>query len=158
MATDTVIRGAEAADHAQWRTLFEGYNAFYGRSGETALSDDVVLTSWHRFLAADEPTHCLVAEKGERLVGLAHFVFHRNTITIENTCYLQDLFTAPDVRGQGIGKLLITAFMEQAERSGTRGVYWHTHQSNSAAMRLYDEVADNTGFVVYRRTLGGTKD
>jgi len=30
-------------------------------------------------------------------------------------------------------------------------VYWHTHETNHTARRLYDTVAENSGFIVYRK-------
>lgn len=153
LGAEVIIRDAHRADFGQWRLLFEEYNAFYGRSGPTALTEDVIQTTWVRLLDDGEPMCALVAEAGERLVGLAHFISHRNTITVEDTCYLQDLFANPSMRGQGIGRQLIEAFYGRARDAGTKGVYWHTHVSNATAMGLYDQVADNTGFVVYRQTL-----
>jgi len=114
---------------------------------------NVVQSTWRRFLEPSEPVHCLVAEFEGRLVGIAHYVFHRNTITIEDTCYLQDVFTKPSLRGKGVGRKLIEAFCDQAKQAGTVGVYWHTHSSNKTAMALYDKVARNTGFVVYRHSV-----
>jgi len=32
-------------------------------------------------------------------------------------------------------------------------VYWHTHETNAVAMRLYDRVAERSGFVMYRKLL-----
>ena len=49
--------------------------------------------TWLRFFDAYEPVHALVAESDGRLVGLAHYLFHRSTTAIEPVCYLQDLFT-----------------------------------------------------------------
>ena len=68
-------------------------------------------------------------------------------------CYLQDLFTDPALRGKGVGKLLIEAVYERARAAGSTRVYWHTHETNKAAMRLYDHVATHSGFVVYRKEL-----
>ncbi|WP_083098373.1 GNAT family N-acetyltransferase [Pseudophaeobacter leonis] len=156
MENEITIRDASQADFAQWRTLWDQYNAFYGRVGATALSEEIVLTTWHRFLDPAEPVQCLLAENQEQLVGLAHFISHRNTITVENTCYLRDLFSRPSLRGKGIGRRLIAEFYDRAKQAGTIGVYWHTHSSNETAMRLYDRVATNTEFVVYRETLSKT--
>lgn len=153
MEDEITIRGVSKADYVQWRMLWGQYNEFYGRVGVTALSDEIVLTTWQRFLEPSESVHCLVAEHQEQLVGLAHFISHRNTITVENTCYLQDLFAVPSLRGKGIGRKLIAEFYERAKQMGTIGIYWHTHASNETAMRLYDRVATNTQFVVYRETL-----
>ena len=147
------IRDVCDADFSQWRKLWDQYNEFYGRSGGTALAENVVQSTWRRFLDPDEQVWCLVAEREGRLVGLAHYIFHRNTITVENTCYLQDVFSDPQLRGQGIGRNLIAAFYKQAQKAGTVGVYWHTQSSNLTAMRLYNQLATNTGFVVYRHSL-----
>jgi len=144
------IRDASERDYEQWVSLWAQYNAFYGREGPTALSEDIVLSTWRRLFDPNEQVFCLVAEYGGRLVGLAHYIFHRNTITIEDTCYLQDLFAEPGMRGMGIGQKLMSAFYERANQAGTRGVYWHTHATNKTAMKLYDKIAANTEFVVYR--------
>ncbi|PRY77575.1 ribosomal protein S18 acetylase RimI-like enzyme [Yoonia maritima] len=147
------IRDVAETDYDQWRSLWGQYNAFYGREGPTALSDAIIKSTWRRFFDPNEQVFCLVAEQAGNLVGLAHYIFHRNTITIENTCYLQDLFSDSKMRGLGIGRQLVTEFYERARLAGTRGVYWHTHASNQTAMKLYDRMAENTEFVVYRSSL-----
>jgi GNAT superfamily N-acetyltransferase len=95
----------------------------------------------------------MVAENGGRLVGLVHYLFHRNTTMIGPTCYLQDLFTAEAVRGHGIGRALIEAVYQRARAAGSTRVYWQTHETNLTAMKLYDKVAERSGFVVYRKLL-----
>jgi GNAT superfamily N-acetyltransferase len=86
-------------------------------------------------------------------VGLAHYLFHRSTTTIEPTCYLQDLFTGEAARGRGVGRKLIEAVYEQARLTGVVNVYWRTHAANVTARRLYDSVAQDSGFVVYKKKL-----
>nr|WP_210427775.1 GNAT family N-acetyltransferase [Dyella sp. SG609] len=131
--------------------MWDGYNAFYGRSGPTALPEEITRTTWERFFDEGEPVHALVAESGGALLGLAHYLFHRNTTAIGLNCYLQDLFTAEAARGRGVGKALIEAVYAQARQAGSPRVYWHTHHTNATAMRLYDQVAEHSGFVVYRK-------
>jgi GNAT superfamily N-acetyltransferase len=82
-----------------------------------------------------------------------HYIFHRTTISIAPTCYLQDLFTRESTRGKGVGRKLIEAVYEQARIAGSSRVYWLTHETNSTAMQLYDKVAERSGFVVYRKNL-----
>ena len=147
------IRAVTRQDYDQWLPLWEGYNAFYGRSGATALSLDITQMTWARFFDAYEPVHALVAESEGQLLGLAHYLFHRSTIAIEPFCYLQDLFTSETVRGKGVGRALIHGVYERARLAGSSRLYWHTHETNRTAMQLYDKVAERSGFVVYRKLL-----
>lgn len=147
------IRPIATEDYLAWLPLWEGYNAFYGRIGETALAPAITQTTWQRFFDPAEPMFALVAELEGRLVGLVHCLFHRSTNMINPTCYLQDLFTAESVRGQGIGRALIQSVYEQAKAAGAQRVYWHTHETNLVARTLYDKVAQHSGFVVYIRPL-----
>jgi GNAT superfamily N-acetyltransferase len=145
-----LIRPVAQDDWTAWKPLWDGYNAFYGRVGPTALPEEISRATWSRFFDGYEPVRALVAEDEGRLVGLAHFLFHRSTIQIGPTCYLQDLFTAPEARGLGIGRALIRAVAERARVGGAQRLYWQTHETNAKAMRLYDQVAEKSGFVVYR--------
>lgn len=153
MLTDLIIRPVEPSDHDQWLLLWDGYNAFYGRSGETALDPEITKVTWSRFFDANEPVYALVAENNGKLVGLTHYLFHRSTTSIAQTCYLQDLFTDESVRGQGVGKALIAEVYRIAKKAGAPRVYWQTQETNHTAMRLYDQVAERSGFVVYRKLL-----
>ena len=153
MTTAIQVRFVARGDYAQWLPLWEGYNRFYGRFDTTALPEEITRMTWARFFDAYEPMWGLVAESDGRLVGLAHYMFHRSTITIEPTCYLQDLFTAEAARGKGVGRKLIEAVYEQARLAGVVNVYWRTHASNATARRLYESVAVDSGFVVYKKSL-----
>jgi GNAT superfamily N-acetyltransferase len=153
MPASLVVRSVARSDFDQWLPLWQGYNKFYGRSGDTALPDEITRMSWARFFNAYEPVHALVAERDGRLIGLVHYLFHRSTIMLGPTCYLQDLFTDEAARGQGVGKALIEAVYEQARIAGSPRVYWLTHETNHVAMRLYDQMAERSGFIVYRRQI-----
>ena len=153
MSRDFIVRPVVRADFDRWLPLWNGYNAFYGRSGATALPDEITRTTWARFFDDAEPVHALVAESGDALIGLAHYLFHRSTISIADTCYLQDLYTSESARGLGVGKTLIEAVYTAAAKGGSSRVYWQTHETNATAMRLYDRVAERSGFIVYRRML-----
>ncbi len=144
------IRPITAEDWTQWLPLWDGYNRFYGRADTTALPAEITRNTFARFLDAREPVHALVAEEGGHLIGLTHYLFHLSTISIAPTCYLQDLFTSEAARGKGVGRALITAVHEQARLAGAARLYWQTHESNQTAMKLYDKVAQRSGFLVYR--------
>jgi len=148
------IRAVAKDDFAQWKPLWDGYNAFYGRAGATALSPDITQMTWSRFFDAYEPVHAVVAEAAGKLLGLAHFLYHRSTTQIAPSCYMQDLFTTEEARGKGVGRALIEAVYRHAAAAGAPRVYWQTHETNSTAMQLYDKLAEKSGFVVYRKMLG----
>lgn len=143
------IRPIRRADYEAWRPLWDGYNAFYGRSGPTALPEEITRTTWDRFFDPAEPIHAFVAEGEGRLVGLVHYLYHRSTTRLHDVCYLQDLFTIANLRGVGIGRRLINAVYAAAGEAGCRRVYWQTHVTNTPGRTLYDKVATHDGFIVY---------
>ncbi len=145
------IRPLTPHDHTQWLPLWDGYNAFYGRAGATALPEAITQTTWQRFFDEGEPVYAQVAERNGQLLGLTHYLLHRSTTRIEPVCYLQDLFTLPAARGQGVGRALIEAAHAHAQQLGARRLYWQTHESNATGRALYDKVARHLGFIVYVR-------
>jgi GNAT superfamily N-acetyltransferase len=153
MTAAVSVRPVRPSDRAQWSPLWDGYLAFYGRAGDTALDPAVTDCTWQRFFDIYEPVHCLVAEQEGQLLGLVHFVYHRNTTIIHPTCYLHDLFTHAAARGKGVGRALIEAVYAQVRADGGDRVYWQTHETNSTAMALYDKIAEKNGFLIYRKTL-----
>ena len=148
---ELIIRPVARSDYAQWLPLWDGYNAFYERSGPTALAPEITAMTWARFFDAYEPVHGLVAEQDGQLLGLTHYLFHRSTTAIAPNCYLQDLFTDAAARVRGVGRALINGVYDRAKQAGCPRVYWQTHETNHTARRLYDKVADNSGFIVYRK-------
>jgi GNAT superfamily N-acetyltransferase len=148
------VRDVQRGDFPAWKPLWQGYNAFYGRRGKTALPDEITNLTWSRFFDGYEPIHALVAEQHDRkLVGLVHYLFHRSSTGLRSNCYLQDLFTVESARGQGIGRALIEEVYRRAAQAGSGRVYWQTHETNSTAMKLYDKLAEKSGFIIYRKDL-----
>jgi GNAT superfamily N-acetyltransferase len=148
-----VIRPIQRTDYPQWRPLWDGYNAFYGRLGASALPEAITASTWERFFDSSEPVFCLVADAQGQVAGLAHYLFHRSTTRLRDVCYLQDLFTDARLRGLGIGRQLIGAVYEAARAAACSRVYWHTQTTNTAGRALYDKVAQHTGFIVYSHEL-----
>lgn len=144
------IRAVDDRDFDIWLPLWEGYQRFY----EVDLPESVTRATWRRFLDPTEPMHATLAMVDDKALGLAHTVYHRSTWTKGDYCYLQDLFVAHDARGLGVGRALIEHVYADARRRGSPRVYWSTHETNDNAMRLYDRVADRSGFLVYRKTIG----
>ena len=141
------ISRLEPADRPGWQQLFEGYNTFYERTLPAETYDE----KWQAFQAGTS-IHALCARDGDHVVGIAHFFRHPST-SGPDVCYLQDLFTAPEARGRGIGRALVEAVADWARQQRCARVYWHTAEDNEAARRLYDQVAEKTRFVHYRMVL-----
>ncbi|MFH8661160.1 GNAT family N-acetyltransferase [Streptomyces afghaniensis] len=132
------------SDRDAWEALFRAYIEFYQRVEPPEMYD----RAWREFLA-DTHLHALGARWDDELVGITHFFAHPST-SGPDVCYLQDLFTAPDMRGKGTARALITAVSDWARSRGCCRVYWNTHESNSTARHLYDKVAENRGFIRYQ--------
>lgn len=90
------------------------------------------------------------AERAGAVVGIVHFVEQRTCWSAADVVCLQDLFTAPEARGQGVRRTLIARVGERARALGCAKVHWLTHETNTVAMALYDQVAERPGFVQYR--------
>ncbi|MGN6237670.1 N-acetyltransferase family protein [Dyella sp.] len=144
-----LIRPVRNDDFDRWLPLWDGYNAFYGRHGASALDPAITRVTWQRFLDPAEPMFAGVAEVDGVLCGLVHFLHHRSTTRIEPVCYLQDLFTAETARGQGMARALVEHVYAHAHAAGVRRVYWQTQAGNAAARVLYNRLAVHAGFIVY---------
>jgi len=143
------IRALESADHDAWLPLWRGYQEFYAID----VAPETSRVTWGRLLDPGEPMGGALAIAGDRAVGMVHWIFHRSCSTVEDYCYLQDLFVASDRRGQGVGRKLIEHVYQVAKSAGCSRVYWLTHETNANAMLLYDRIATRTGFVQYRKLL-----
>ncbi len=148
------IRALRPEDEEAWLPLWRGYLDFYAAT----LPEEVTRTTWQRLHDPAEPVHGLGAfDAGGRLVGIAHYIFHRSTWSAASHCYLNDLFTLPEARGAGVGRALIGRVYAEAEAAGAGRVHWLTHETNAVAQKLYDRVADRPGFVQYRKALADAR-
>jgi GNAT superfamily N-acetyltransferase len=144
-----IIRDVRPTDRNAWEQLWAGYLAFY----ESTLRPEITETTWRRFFDKNEPMHALVAadDTSGELLGFTHLVFHRGTWSVGDLCYLEDLFVAPTARNRGVARALIEAVYDLADERGCERVYWLTHETNTTARKLYDQVAEHRGFIQYRR-------
>lgn len=139
------IRPVRPDDEPRWRELWKGYCDFY----ESVVPDDVTAETWRRLHDPDWQVYGFVAEDDGQVVGFVNYLLHPSTWATAPSCYLEDLYADPGVRGKGVGRALIDAVTAEAERHGWRHVYWHTHETNERARRLYDTYAKADGFVKY---------
>lgn len=145
-----LIRPMEPTDRAAWNPLWQGYLNFYKATVDEATSDQ----TFARLTGGSEPMGAFLAiDTAGAAVGVVHWILHRSCWTKGDYCYLQDLFVMPELRNQGIGRLLIDAVYTRAAQDGASRVWWLTHETNTDAMKLYEKVADRSGFLQYRKML-----
>ena len=147
MAANVVIRPVGKDERAASEPLWNGYLAFYKATLAPGASD----VAWQRFHDPAEPMFLLGAYVEDKLTGIVQYLFHRSSWTPGNYCYLQDLFVADSARGLGLGRALIEAVYARAKEAGASRVHWLTQTSNAQARILYDQVADDSRFMQYRK-------
>lgn len=146
----TSIKPLSEQDFEVWQRQWQGYQDFY----QVDIPQATRLVTWQRLLDPEEPTFGALAMAGGKAVGLVHWIFHRSCWTVENSCYLQDLYVSPQQRGTGVGRQLIEHVYAVAKAAGSSRVHWLTHETNNTAIQLYDRIAQRSGFVQYRKNVG----
>jgi len=141
------IRKIDKQDYSQWLKLWNLYLEFYGHE----LSEEVKLATFQRIVYANSGMRAFVYEKDGEIAGIVHFIYHASTWSLGNYCYLQDLYVLESHRNSGIATQLIEAVYRDAEEHNASRVYWLTHESNKTAIKLYEKVADNAGFLQFRK-------
>jgi len=139
------IRPLQRDDETDWRRLWAGYIDFY----KAVLSPRISDGTWARLMADDPGFFALVAEIDGQVAGFSHCVVHPGTWSLAPVCYLQDLYTDPGFRAQGVGRTLIEAVLERGRNAGWMRVYWRTADDNTAAQSVYDRVAKRTAWLTY---------
>jgi GNAT superfamily N-acetyltransferase len=147
MTSAIEIRPVEASDHDVWMPLWQGYQRFY----KTDIPRETSALTWRRFLDPDETIHAALAWQNGRAIGMVHFIYHRSCWTPGDYVYLQDLYVDETIRGAGVGRKLIEHVYDHAKSHGASRVHWLTHETNTDAMKLYDRIADRSGFIQYRK-------
>lgn len=143
------IRDAGPEDRAAWLALWQGYLQFY----HTELAPGVTEASWARLMDPASALKMRLAVEGGQVRGFAIHLHHASTWVLGDDCYLEDLFVAPEARGQGLGRALIEDLMALARQKGWHRIWWMTEITNTAARKLYDRLAPCDDHIRYRRAL-----
>src|SRR5690348_13224880 len=133
----TTIRPLAPADEQRWRELFRAYRVFY----ELPESEEVVSRAWGWFMDPTHECNALVAETNDEILGFAHHRRMSSPYTGTSGIFLDDLFTAPEARGKGIGRALIGRLTDMAHAEGRAFVQWMTAEDNHTAQALYNTLA-----------------
>ena len=92
-------------------------------------------------LMLDSPlAELLVAELGGRPVGVCGLQLLVSTAQGAYSCHVEDLVLAPECRGRGIGRLLLEAAAEWAQRRGATRMQLNCDDKNLPAMKFYESL------------------
>jgi ribosomal protein S18 acetylase RimI-like enzyme len=127
-----MVRQAEPADAPEVARLLHDFNTEYD---DPSPGVEVLMERVRRMLAEGDMTVLL---GGERPDGLAVLRFRPSYITGALDAYLEELYVAPDRRGQGIGRALLEAAMDTAREHGAAHIDLGTSTDDTAAIRLYE--------------------
>jgi GNAT superfamily N-acetyltransferase len=130
------------------------------REAFVALWDDFVATdpdepgnrsmgaaNWTRIEAGS--LQALIASQAGGPMGFLLYNAFPFTWSAGDVCYLQDLYVAPQWRGQGHAAALIAALADIGRKAGWYKIFWMTQAHNASAQRLYDRVALRRDYIRY---------
>jgi ribosomal protein S18 acetylase RimI-like enzyme len=131
---DHSVRRAQAADAPAIGRLLHDFNTEFDEPtpGPGALAERLAQ------LIAEGQTTVLLGGPGPD--GLAVLRFRRSIWTPGLECYLAELYVVPDRRGQGLGRALMQAAIEEARRQGADYMDLGTSEDDVAARALYESL------------------
>ena len=140
-----MIRKFEKKDKENWAKLYNGYANFY----KVPMNTEILDTIWSWIQDESHDVNGLCFELEGKIVGIAHYRTMPRPIKGQYIGFLDDLFVEPDFRGKKIAQKLIDHLKSLSKTNNWGSIRWITHSSNENAKKLYDKIANNTGFELY---------
>ena len=140
-----MIRFLEQKDKEKWAKLYNGYADFY----KVSINTGILNTLWNWIHDKNHVVNGICFELNNEIVGIAHYRTMPRPIKGQYIGFLDDLFVKPEMRGQKIAQKLINHLKSLSKVNNWDGIRWITHSSNENAKKLYDKIANNTGFELY---------
>ncbi len=139
-----------ASDRADWESLYHGYAEFY----QVPMNAAILETVWGWIHDDANRFFGLIAKTGDgRAVGLMHCREMPSPLRGARVGFLDDLFVAPEVRGQGIVEALYDALRELGRAQGWPFIRWITAEDNVRARAVYDRLSEKTHWVTYQMAI-----
>ena len=140
-----MIRNLEEKDKKNWENLYNGYANFY----KVPMNRVILDTLWNWIHDKNHIVNGVCYELEDKIVGIAHYRTMPRPIKGEYIGFLDDLYVDPNYRGQKIAQKIINYLKTLSKDNNWSGIRWITHSTNYNAKKLYDKIADNTGFELY---------
>lgn len=136
------IRAIESTDFPEWLNLWNANNLGH-------KDEDVTSQTWARLNDENAPVHGLVAEDKGEIVGLIQYILHPTTGSLNDICYMQDVFVDPAHRQKGIARTMIEALAKIGKREQWGRIYWMAEGKNEAAQALYKTLGHKLDFTLH---------
>ena len=140
-----MIRKLERKDKENWAKLYNGYADFYKVSMNTGILD----TLWSWIHDKDHVVNGICFELEGKIVGIAHYRTMPRPIKGQYIGFIDDLFVQPDFRGQKIAQKLISHLKSISKGNNWSGIRLIPHSSKENSKKLYNKIANNTGYELY---------
>jgi GNAT superfamily N-acetyltransferase len=141
------VRPIQIEELEELLPLVAGYQTFYGAEPDTDRNRQF----FSHFLSPSDEGLLLGAWMNGALVGFATLYWFFSSTKAADSVLMNDLFVSGDVRGAGIGRMLIEAALDETRRRGAEHLEWYTAPDNELAQRLYDSLpgAKRTAWYAY---------
>lgn len=120
--------------------LMRAYMDFYHVQN---IDDAKNKTFFNQFGEESEKGCLFLYRQGGQAVAFATVYFSFVSSITAKVAVLNDLYTLPDYRGQGIGRSLIEHCRDYAKNNGATRLQWLTAPDNTQAQALYDSLDTN---------------
>ena len=131
------IEPARDADVEALMPLIRAYCDFY----EVDPPDAGLVEMAHALIAApDDEGLLLVARRDGEIVGFAACGWKWSSLRAARFMVLEDLFVAPEARGEGLADALIKACADRAREHGAPCLAWTTAVDNHRAQAVYNRI------------------
>jgi GNAT superfamily N-acetyltransferase len=146
------VRPAIDSDIPALMPLMRGYCEFYEANPSDAGLDEMARAL---IASTDDQGMLLVADDGGEVIGFAAVGWKWSSLRGARIAVLEDLFVAPEARGQGAADALIEACASRARDNGAPVMTWLTAPDNHRAQAVYDRVGGSSAtFLEYELELG----
>jgi|SRR5689334_14222832 len=115
--------------------LIAAYQRFYEVED---VDDERNRAFFSRFVAPSDDGMLIGAWRGDELLGYACLYWTFTSLVPAEMVLMNDLYVAPEARGEGIGRSLIEASAKIARERGANHLQWVTAPDNATAQHLYD--------------------
>ena len=135
------VREAEAGDVTAIAVLIREFAEFEKLSAWCDVTDDDLREA---IFGGENFVQALVALSDGRYVGYALFYPIFKSFRGERSIFLEDLYVTPDLRGNGLGFVMLREVAVYAKKQGFVRLDWQALKWNKAAINFYKNLGAET--------------